>query len=89
MVELLSRPRNIAEADAPKAMLGGPPGLRSLRSWLAAWASTCATCWGALALYEDLNRLSDAELARRGLSRTDLARDVIAACDPAKRHPTD
>jgi hypothetical protein len=35
----------------------------------------------AAALYEQLSRLSDAELGRRGLSRDSLARDACAACD--------
>jgi hypothetical protein len=32
-------------------------------------------------MYEQLAALSDAELRRRGLSRTSLAHDVRAACD--------
>jgi hypothetical protein len=35
----------------------------------------------AAARYEQLSRLSDAELGRRGLSRNSLAREVCAACD--------
>jgi hypothetical protein len=45
------------------------------------WASTCADYWSAAAVYDDLRRLSDAELHRRGLSRDTLARDVCASCD--------
>ncbi|HJU32638.1 MAG TPA: hypothetical protein VJ740_14330 [Hyphomicrobiaceae bacterium] len=84
MVELLSPLRKIAGAGSPRAMLGGP----SLRARLAIWARTCAAYYGAVALYEDLNRLSDAELARRGLTRANLARDIIAARDPAPRRRT-
>lgn len=36
----------------------------------------------AAALYEQLSALSDAELARRGLSRGTLARDICEARDP-------
>jgi hypothetical protein len=32
--------------------------------------------YAAAAMYEQLSRLSDAELQRRGLSRSTLARDV-------------
>jgi hypothetical protein len=42
-------------------------------------AETIAAYHAAAAMYEDLARLSDAELHRRGLSRARLARDVIAA----------
>ena len=85
MVELLSPLRKIAGAGSPRAMLGGNS---SLRTRLAAWARTCTAYYGAVALYEDLNRLSDAELARRGLTRANLARDIIATRDPAPRHRT-
>jgi hypothetical protein len=60
----------------------------SLTSWIACigrriatWADTCADYYAAAAMYEQLSRLSDAELARRGLSRATLARDVRAQCD--------
>ena len=61
---------------------------RTLSDWIrcvarriVAWADTCADYYAAAAMYEQLSRLSDAELARRGLSRATLARDVRAACD--------
>ena len=54
----------------------GPIGQR-----IAAWADTCADYYAAAALYEQLSALSDAELARRGLSRATLAQDVRATCD--------
>jgi hypothetical protein len=41
----------------------------------------CADYYAAAAIYERLAVLSDAELARRGLSRATLARDVLARCD--------
>ena len=43
----------------------------------AAWITTCADYMAAAAMYEQLSKLSDAELHRRGLSRADLARDVL------------
>jgi hypothetical protein len=60
---------------------------RRLRVRIAAWFRTCVDYYEAAALYEELNRLSDAELARRGLSRPNLARDVCAARD--SRHSTE
>jgi hypothetical protein len=41
------------------------------------WAGT----YSAAAMYDQLFALSDAELARRGLSRASLAHDVSVACD--------
>jgi hypothetical protein len=55
--------------------------LGTLRSHLAAWVGTCADYYRAAALYDDLSRLSDAELRRRGLSRSTLARDLSQGCD--------
>jgi hypothetical protein len=46
-----------------------------LEIWVEAYAAASATA----ALYEHLSRLSDAELHRRGLSRSTLARDVSGA----------
>jgi hypothetical protein len=40
-----------------------------------------ADYYAAAVRYEQLLRLSNAELQRRGLSRATLARDVLAACD--------
>lgn len=49
------------------------------------WIRTAADHYAAAAAYEQLSRLSDAELQRRGLSRACLARDVLATCDRADR----
>jgi hypothetical protein len=43
---------------------------------LTAWARGCADSYAAAAAYEQLSRLSDAELRRRELSRDILARDL-------------
>jgi hypothetical protein len=59
--------------------------LRCIGSWLAAWLDTQADHWAAAAMYQQLSVLSDAELARRGLSRATLARDVLAANRAASR----
>ena len=55
--------------------------LSALKLHLAAWVKTCADYHQAAALYEELHGLSDAELHRRGLSRSTLAWDLIQACD--------
>jgi hypothetical protein len=59
--------------------------IRSIGQRLVAWADTCADHWAAAAMYEQLSALSDAELARRGLSRATLARDARAACDRSSK----
>jgi hypothetical protein len=51
------------------------------------WLNTCADYWAAAAMYEQLSALSEAELARRGLSRATLAgrvRAVAAARDSSR-----
>jgi hypothetical protein len=65
--------------------------LSDLGAGLTKWVETAANYYAAAGLYENLSRLSDAELARRGLSRASLGRDVVAACEnsdaPHTRHP--
>ena len=51
------------------------------RSGLRAWLKRCAESYAAAAAYENLSRLSDAELNHRGLSRDILARDLAAGRD--------
>jgi hypothetical protein len=46
---------------------------------LVTWVDTCAEYRAAAAIHEQLSALSDAELARRGLSRATLAHDVLNA----------
>ena len=48
---------------------------------IADWITTAADYYEAAAMYEQLSRLSDAELTRRGLSRATLGWDVSQACD--------
>jgi hypothetical protein len=71
-------------ADKPAGSLFSWIGSAARR--IATWADTCADYYAAAAMYEQLSALSDAELARRGLSRATLARDVRAACDRDHRH---
>jgi hypothetical protein len=66
---------------------GLPPSraIASLAKRIADWITTAADYYAASAMYEQLSRLSDAELERRGLSRANLGRDVCRACDPTGR----
>jgi hypothetical protein len=57
--------------------------LRAIMAWLTVWINTSADAYAAAALYEHLSRLSDAELRRRGLSRSNLALDA----KEARSHP--
>ena len=54
---------------------------RRLRTRGGVWLAICVDYYEAAAMYEELSRLSDAELARRGLNRPSLARDVLTACE--------
>jgi len=51
----------------------------------ANWIRTAADYYSAATIYEQLSRLSDAELQRRGFTRANLAREVTAACDRVDR----
>ena len=55
----------------------------SLGTRIADWLATAADYYTAAAVYEQLSGLSDAELRRRGLSRSTLAWDISQACDRA------
>ena len=50
--------------------------LKLLRMRLVAWLKKCADDYSDAVVYENLSRLSDAELKHRELSRDMLARDV-------------
>jgi hypothetical protein len=87
-------PRLLAAKDAtqwPTVAAVQPAGslLAQRLSAIAMWAGACievlAAYYAATLMYEQLSRLSDTELARRGLSRGNLARDVLAACDRTTR----
>jgi hypothetical protein len=49
------------------------------------WLRACTDYYAASALYEQLNRLSDAELYRRGLNRSTLARDIFDSVEHNRR----
>jgi hypothetical protein len=54
-------------------------GTRRLVAGAARIVAACAASWEAAALYENLSRLSDAELERRGIPRGELNRCVLEA----------
>jgi hypothetical protein len=61
---------------------------KTLRSSLVAmaksigvWLDARADAWAAAALYDELRRLSDAELRRRGLSRDMISRHTFKSFD--------
>jgi hypothetical protein len=47
----------------------------------ADYINTCADYYAAATMYEQLSKLSNTELARRGLTRETLAQDVRDTCD--------
>jgi hypothetical protein len=61
-----------------------PPLAKRISSWgrrIGDLIETLADYYAAAAMYEQLSRLSDAELKRCGLSRQNLARVSIEACN--------
>jgi hypothetical protein len=68
-------------AGAAHRWLAAASRLSSTGKWISAFIETLTDYYAATAMYEQLSRLSDAELQRRGLSRSGLARDVLAACE--------
>ena len=55
--------------------------IKSLARFVIAWANSCADYYAAASMYEQLSKLSNAELSRRGLSRDTLAREIFRSCD--------
>jgi hypothetical protein len=70
-----------ARVRAASTARRGRPRWRAWLERLHACATTCADYYRAVAIYEALSALSDAELARHGLCRENLARDICAGCD--------
>jgi hypothetical protein len=59
--------------------------LRLAGQRIVTWVTTCADYYAAAAMYEQLSRLSNAELHKRGLSRDTVARDVFQSSDHLAR----
>jgi hypothetical protein len=71
-------------SNAPSALETAAAVLNGITRFLkgcASWIRTCADYWAAAAMYDSLNRLSDAELRNRGLSRATLGHEVFRSCD--------
>jgi hypothetical protein len=82
MTTELLRSDGVAEGGSARRL---SDRLVSIGSWVVTWLDTCADHWAAAEMYQQLSVLSDAELARRGLSRATLARDVLAANRAGRR----
>ncbi len=63
------------EIMSPATVDASPPWA-VWRASLAVWLNRCADQWEAAVAYEELSRLSDAQLQHRGLRRDTLARDL-------------
>jgi hypothetical protein len=64
---------------APQPRRASEPATQSFAlflAWVDAWFTTCRAYYRAAIAYEELFRLSDAELRHRGTTRRTLARDV-------------
>ena len=59
--------------------------ISSLGARFTDWVATAADYYTAAATCQQLSRLSDAELQRRGFSRATLASDICQACDRGNR----
>jgi hypothetical protein len=57
----------------------------SIATWVRDYIEEMANLYAAATMYEQLQRLSDTELRRRGLTRENLARDVLASHFSAER----
>lgn len=66
----------VASEMMPPATVAASPPWAVWRANLAAWLNRCADRWAAVAAYDELSRLSDAQLEHRGLRRDTLARDL-------------
>jgi hypothetical protein len=64
---------------APQPRRASEPATQSFAlflAWVDTWFTTCRAYYRAAIAYEELYRLSDAELRHRGTTRRTLARDV-------------
>jgi hypothetical protein len=78
--------KTILHRSGPDALAALPMSwLPSLTQYIGICMATCADYHSAAALYDQLRHLSDAELARRGLARDTLARDVCQSFETARR----
>ncbi len=81
---LTTRFDHLSADDVSQAWLRTLVVLKSILARVSAWRTVSANYYEAAAIYDDLARLSDVELHRRGLSRETLARDVCETCERLK-----
>ena len=55
--------------------------IKSLARFFITWVKSCADYYAAASMNDQLSKLSNAELHRRGLSRDTLIREVFRSCD--------
>ena len=68
-----------AAATVPRVIAQVHDGAKDIARRVADFITVCADSWAAADLYQDLSRLSDAELERRGIPRGELHRYVFEA----------
>jgi hypothetical protein len=75
-----------AEAPVPRLIARVHGSAKDIGKRVADFFAVCADSWAAADLYQDLSRLSDAELQRRGIPRGEIHRCVFEALTkPASR----
>lgn len=82
----MTAPVCLSPGDSAIACTRRPPfdaRLRARAAHLVVWIKTCTDYYRASAMYEELSKLSDVELRRRGLGRATLGWDIAQACDRA------
>jgi hypothetical protein len=83
-----SKRRKITMAVQTPACSASQPertAFERLRSHLRKWRTACADAYAAASMYEEQRTLSNAELRRRGLSRTTLAREIWRRLERKRR----
>jgi hypothetical protein len=69
----------LAEALVSRAIDEARAKAKRLGRGIVEALANCANAWAAANMYEELSRLSDAELARRGTPRAELHRYIFEA----------
>jgi hypothetical protein len=69
----------LAEAPVSWAIDEGRAKAKRIGGAIVEVLAICANAWAAANAYEQLSRLSDAELARRGTPRAELHRHILEA----------
>ena len=58
--------------------------IKPIVEYTSAWINTCVDYWSAADMYEQLSRLSDAELHHRGLTRANLGQEICKSFENAR-----